>query len=150
MKSFFLIFSLIFCCGSFCFAQDISVRKKDNDAIIALVADYSLARENRDTILLKKILTPDVDQLVSNGEWRRGIASAVEGMLKSSATRPGTRTLTVDTVRLLHADCAVADARYEIKNDDGTLRKMWSSFIVVKRKGQWKIAGIRNMLPAAL
>ena len=95
-------------------------------------------------------MTPDIDQLVSNGEWRIGIAVAIEGMLKSSATKPGTRTLTVDRVRMLNPNSAVADARYEITNDDGTLRKMWSSFIVVKRKGQWKIAGIRNMLPAAL
>jgi uncharacterized protein (TIGR02246 family) len=150
MKPFAIFLTLLLVCVSFCFAQDNGANKKDNEAIIALVADYSLARENRDTLLLKKILTPDIDQLVSNGEWRRGIAAAVTGMLKSSATRPGTRTLTVDNVRFLDASNAVADARYDITNDDGTVRKMWSSFIVVKRKGQWKISGIRNMLPSAL
>jgi hypothetical protein len=31
---------------------------------------------------LKKILTPDVDQLVSTGEWRMAISAAVAGMLK--------------------------------------------------------------------
>ena len=115
-----------------------------------MIADYSLARENRDTVLLKKILTPDIDQLVSNGEWRRGITTAVEGMLKSSATKPGTRTLTVDKIRFLDGANALADARYDITNDDGSLRKMWSTFIVVKRNGLWKITAIRNMLPAAL
>lgn len=80
-------------------------------AMIALIDDYSLAREIRDTVLLKKILTGDVDQLVSTGEWRTGIWSAVEGMLKSSANRLGTRTLTVDKIKMVNATCAIVDCR---------------------------------------
>jgi hypothetical protein len=107
-----------------------------------------VARENRDTVLLKKILTADVDQLVSTGEWRYGIQSAVKGMLESSATNPGNRTLRVERVRFLGKHIALADARYDIRNDDGTIRSMWSSFAVVKQGGTWKISAIRNMLPA--
>ncbi|TDI72183.1 MAG: DUF4440 domain-containing protein, partial [Bacteroidetes bacterium] len=33
-------------------------------------------------------------------------------------------------------------------NADGTARKMWSTFIVVRNEDGWKIAAIRNMLPA--
>jgi uncharacterized protein (TIGR02246 family) len=117
--------------------------------IYVLIDNYSLARENKDTILLKKILTPDIDQLVSTGEWRHGINESVQGMLRSSATSPGTRTLTVEKVRFLDAGNAIADARYDIKNPDGTTRKMWSTFVTVKLQGQWKIAAIRNMLPTA-
>ncbi|MEO8853337.1 MAG: hypothetical protein ABI359_06140, partial [Ginsengibacter sp.] len=62
--------------------------------ITKLIAHYSHARETKDTILLKKILTTDVDQLVSTGEWRSGIGAAVEGMMKSSTNNPGSRTLT--------------------------------------------------------
>jgi len=51
------------------------------------------AREKRVTVLLKTILTANVDQLVSAGEWRIGIKAAVEGMIRSSANNPGTRTL---------------------------------------------------------
>ena len=56
--------------------------------ISALIDKYSEAREKRDTVLLKNILTSDVDQLVSTGEWRNGIDASVKGMLRSSATAP--------------------------------------------------------------
>ena len=121
---------------------------KANKAIYDLVDAYSEAREKQDTILLKNILTADVDQLVSTGEWRTGIGEAVSGMIRSSATKPGTRTLTVEKIRYLSPQSGLADARYVIQNDDGTARQMWSTFVVVKQRGQWKISGIRNMLPA--
>lgn len=120
-----------------------SERKK----IYLLIDKYSQARENKDTVLLKKILTNDIDQLVSTGEWRDGINASVKGMLKSSASSPGTRTLAVEKIRVLAATCAIVDCKYEIQNADGTPRKMWSSFIVVSDKGQWRISAIRNMLP---
>lgn len=123
---------------------------KQETEIKALIANYSLARENRDTVLLKKILTADIDQLVSNGEWRYGIRAAVEGMQRSSASNPGTRTLTVEKIRFMDPANAIADARYEIKNANGTTRKMWSSFVVVFRDNNWKISAIRNMLPSGL
>jgi hypothetical protein len=117
-------------------------------AIGVLIDRYSEAREKSDTVLLKNILTADVDQLVSTGEWRNGIAASVQGMLKSSANTPGTRTLTVDKIKMLSSNSAVVDCRYEIKNTDGTARKMWSTFIVVADNETWKISAIRNMLPA--
>ncbi len=139
----------------FCAATKLSIaqQKKPSDKqqkdITDLIGKYSTAREHRDTVLLKAILTTDVDQLVSTGEWRSGIQSSVKGMLRSSAAAPGTRTLTVDKIRLLSSSSAIVDCRYEIKNDDGSLRKMWSTFVVVSEKGRWKISAIRNMLPAA-
>lgn len=120
----------------------------DENAIRGLIDKYSLAREKRDTVLLKEILTDDVDQLVSSGEWRNGIRVAVQGMLRSSETNSGTRTLLVDKIRFMDKLNAIVDCRYEIQNADGSQRKMWSSFSVVKRKNQWKIFSIRNMLPA--
>jgi len=117
-------------------------------AMIALIDQYAQAREKRDTALLKTILTADVDQLVSNGEWRIGISTAVQGMLNSSLTNPGTRTLKVDKIRMINAACAIVDCRYEIQNTDGTVRKMWSTFTVVEDKKTWKITAIRNMEPA--
>lgn len=117
--------------------------------LTALIGKYSAAREQRDTTLLKQILTQDIDQLVSSGEWRNGLTSAVKGMQNSSAENPGSRTLTVDRIKMLSAEHAIVDCRYDIKNADGTIRRMWSSFVVVIEKGSWKIAAIRNMLPAA-
>jgi uncharacterized protein (TIGR02246 family) len=138
---FILVTSFNVCCTS-SFAQDANTRK-----IYALINDYSKARENRDTILLKSILTEDVDQLVSTGEWRYGLRAAIQGMMESSTANPGSRTLTVEKVRYMDEHSAIADARYEISNPDGTIRKMWSSFFVVHSKEKWKIAAIRNMLP---
>jgi len=117
--------------------------------ITALIDQYQQAREKMDTALLKTILTTDVDQLVSNGEWRNGISAAVQGMLRSSTSSPGTRTLQVDKIRMINPVSAVVDCRYEIQNTDSTVRKMWSSFIVVMDKKTWKISAIRNMLPAS-
>ena len=134
--------------GFFLFGQQNEPDIHQRKAITSLIDNYSLAREKSDTVLLKKILTVDVDQLVSTGEWRNGIGSAVKGMLKSSGNRPGTRTLHVENIRLLSPTSAIVDCKYEIQNTNGTTRKMWSTFIVVAEKKIWKICAIRNMLPA--
>lgn len=97
--------------------------------------------------MLKSILTRDVDQLVSTGEWRNGVDASVKGMLNSSANSPGTRTLKIEKIRLLNPNNAIVDCKYEIQNTDGTTRKMWSAFIIVSDQGIWKISAIRNMLP---
>ena len=129
-------------------AQDIKVNDKQQKAITSLIDQYSQAREKRDTTLLKTILTSDVDQLVSTGEWRTGINAAIDGMMKSSANSPGTRTLRIEKIQMLTASSAIVDCRYEIQNTDSTTRKMWSTFVVVADKQTWKIRAIRNMLPA--
>ena len=134
---------------SFLHAQILVPNDKQKKDIYELIDNYSEAREKRDTILLKNILTTDVDQLVSSGEWRNGVAASVKGMLNSSANSPGTRTLTVDKLRMLNATSAIVDCKYEITNVDNTTRKMWSTFIVISNQGVWKISGIRNMLPAS-
>jgi uncharacterized protein (TIGR02246 family) len=149
MKNIFLLFLLNVAGVVTLYSQQNTTNEVQQKAITALIDQYSEAREKNDTILLKKILTADVDQLVSNGEWRTGIAAAIEGMLKSSGNNPGTRTLTIETIRMLSPTAAITDCRYEIQNTNGTVRKMWSTFIVVADKGVWKISAIRNMLPAS-
>ncbi|MEO6356551.1 MAG: hypothetical protein ABIU77_22650 [Ferruginibacter sp.] len=131
------------------YAQIAKLTDRQRQSITAVINQYSQARESRDTLLLKKILTIDVDQLVSTGEWRTGMAEAVQGMMKSSASNPEHRTLTVDKIHLVTTNSAIVDCRYEIANANGDPKKMWSSFIVVADKGVWKISAIRNMLPAA-
>lgn len=133
----------------FFYGQESAPDKDQQKAIGSLIDQYSKARETSDTILLKSILTAEVDQLVSTGEWRKGIGSAVEGMLKSSSNSPGTRTLRIESIRMLHPASAIVDCRYEIQNTDGTSRKMWSTFIVIAEKKIWKITAIRNMMPAS-
>jgi len=147
MKSIFLLVLLNLIAIVFLFGQQTTPSPQQQKDISLLVDKYSEAREKRDTVLLKSILTTDIDQLVSTGEWRNGISASVKGMLRSSASSPGTRTLNIEKTRLVNANCAIVDCKYEIKNADGTPRKMWSTFVVVTDKGTWKISAIRNMLP---
>jgi uncharacterized protein (TIGR02246 family) len=112
-----------------------------------LIDQYSEAREKQDTVLLKSILTEDVDQLVSFGEWRNGVRAAVEGMLRSSNSNPGTRKLSVEKIKFLSDEAALDDCRYIITNSARVEQNMWSSFVVVFHKRNWKISAIRNMRP---
>lgn len=117
-------------------------------AIHLLIDEYTRAREEADTFALKNILTSDIDQLVSTGIWRKGINESVQGMKRSSENRPGSRSLTIESIRFLNPETAIVDARYEITNTDHSIRKMWSTFIVVNLEKRWQITAIRNMLPA--
>ena len=148
MKNIFLLLLLNLTGTFFLFGQHNTPDDHQRKAITSLIDQYSEAREKRDTILLKNILTTDVDQLVSTGEWRIGIGASVQGMLRSSANSPGTRTLRIENIRMFNPTTAIVDCRYEIQNTDGTIRKMWSTFFVVAEKKVWKISAIRNMMPA--
>ena len=133
---------------SFLHGQHAVLKEDQRKSIYALIDQYSKARETRDTILLKNILTTDIDQLVSSGEWRDGINSSVQGMLASSTSNPGTRTLNIEKIRPLTQQSAIVDCKYIIQSPGGTVRTMWSTFIVVLDNGKWKISAIRNMLPS--
>jgi uncharacterized protein (TIGR02246 family) len=121
---------------------------QQNQAVTQLIGSYVQAREARDTARLSSILTTDIDQLTSSGNWRHGREASMQGMLRSSANNPGKRSIQVENIRILGKESAIADTRYEIENADGSVRKMWSTFIVQLEDEKWKIAAIRNMLPA--
>lgn len=129
-------------------AQDLSASANQKQDIEKLIGKYTEAREKKDAALLESILTDDIDQLVSSGTWRKGKEASMQGMMRSSSKNPGTRTITVESFRLLTQESGIADAKYEIQNADGSSRKMWSTFIVVLKSDGWKISAIRNMLPA--
>ena len=149
MKSFIIPFILLISFAQVGFAQTSEKQKADSNEILQLINQYSAARENRDTLLLKKILTADIDQLVSSGEWRNGIDPVIKGMLSSSSTNPGDRKLTVEKIKFLSENAALVDARYIITNSDQSQRKMWSSFVIIRSKAKWQISAIRNMLPTS-
>jgi uncharacterized protein (TIGR02246 family) len=120
----------------------------DDAAVRALVDAYSAAREKGDAAALTALFTADADQLVSSGEWRKGREAVVKGSLASSQQTQGKRTFTIETVRMVAANVALVDSRYDIAQADGTTRRMWAAWLLVKDGAAWKIAGIRNMLPA--
>lgn len=148
MKKYAILLSLNVLMLSPTLAQENKMYDEERENIKALIDAYAQAREKQDTASLNEILTKDIDQLVSSGEWRRGKEEARQGMMRSSTNNPGERTLTVEHIRFLSLETAIADARYEIRNSDGSVRKMWSTFIVVHGGDRWRIAAIRNMLPA--
>jgi uncharacterized protein (TIGR02246 family) len=126
----------------------VALAQGPESAIRELVQRYVDAREKIDPRATEALFTPDADQLVSSGEWRKGRDAVVKGSMASSKQNAGKRTITVETVRFLSPDVAIADGRYELAGAGGT-RSMWAA-ILCKRgsDGNWRIAGIRNMLPA--
>ena len=123
---------------------------KDEAAVKGVVARYVEAREKRDAAAVEAVFTRDADQLVSSGEWRKGREAVVRGTLASSESTGGHRTITVENVRFVTPDVAVADGRYEISGiAGGQTRRMWSTFVITRGADGWRISAIRNMLPAA-
>jgi uncharacterized protein (TIGR02246 family) len=118
----------------------------DQDTLRAKVQKYVDARDAQDPQSVEALFTPDADQLVSTGVWRKGRAEVVRGTLASTRNNEGKRTLTVDSIRFVTPDVALVDCRYEISG--ATTRKMWSSFVFVRAQDGWRISAIRNMLPA--
>ena len=118
-------------------------------AVRVVVARYVEAREARDATRLAALFAESADQLVSSGEWRRGRDAVVSGGLASSARNSGTRTIAIETVRLVAPDVAIADGRYEIAGGAGAeARQMWTTFVMVRQSGAWRISAIRNMRPS--
>jgi uncharacterized protein (TIGR02246 family) len=118
----------------------------DEAAIREVVKHYVDARERKDPAATAALFTPDADQLVSSGEWRKGRDELVKGTVASSERTQGKRTIAVESVRLVAPGVAVADGRYEISG--AQTRRMWTTLVLVRDGGAWRITAIRNMLPA--
>lgn len=127
-----------------------SASPADKAAIRQVVHKYLDARDHRDAKAIAEVFTPDADQLVSTGEWRRGREALVLGTLASSEATGGRRTITIQTIRLLAPDVALADGPYDLTGlAGGASRRMWTTFLLRRGAGGWRIAAIRNMRPAA-
>jgi uncharacterized protein (TIGR02246 family) len=121
----------------------------DEAAIKEVVRKYVDAREASDPKAIEPLFTADADQLVSDGTWRKGRDELVRGMLESSRKTGGKRTIAVESVRLLGPDVAMADGRYtQTGLAGGGNRAMWTTIVLKRGPDGWRIAAIRNMLPA--
>jgi uncharacterized protein (TIGR02246 family) len=131
-------------------AQGPSASSRDEAAIRAIVQKYVDAREARDAKAIEPLFTSDADQLVSDGTWRRGREELVRGMLASSARTGGHRSIDITSIRLLAPDVALVDGRYRQAGlATGRDRELWSTLLLRRDPTGWRIAAIRNMLPAA-
>jgi uncharacterized protein (TIGR02246 family) len=121
----------------------------DEAAVRGVVSSYIAARDRGDAAAVAAVFTEHADQLTSSGEWRRGRDELVRGTLASSKANSGARTITITTVRFPAADVAIADGEYVIAAaPPAQARKMWTSFVMIRSGGRWRIDAIRNMLPA--
>jgi uncharacterized protein (TIGR02246 family) len=131
-------------------AQSPAGDANDEAAVRGMVEKYMAARDRQDAHALEALFTSDADQLVSSGEWRKGRNDVVRGTLSSSQSSGGKRTSTVTSVRFVAPNVALADGRYELTGlAGGETRKMWTSLLLTRGADGWRIAAIRNMLPAA-
>lgn len=139
-----LICLLCFTLTSSAAAQAPTAAAADDAAVRDIVRRYTQARELSDPKAIEALFTADADQYTSSGEWRRGMAQLVKGMLETSARNPGARTISIAAVRFVTADVAIVDGEYETGTD---ARRLWTT-LTVKRDGRsWKIAAIRNIAP---
>jgi uncharacterized protein (TIGR02246 family) len=121
----------------------------EDTAVRVLVQKYVQARDEQNRGAVEALFTTDADQLVSSGEWRKGRDAVVRGSMASTRRTGGTRSITVQSVRFLSPDVAIADGHYDLSGlAGGNTRHMWTSIVAVRVNGAWKIAAIRNMLPA--
>jgi hypothetical protein len=81
---------------------------------------------------------------------RSGRDAVVSGSLTTTQATGGRRTITVDSLRFVSPDVAIADGRYDsVGRTDGTDQRMLTSIVLRREADGWKIAAIRNMLPTA-
>jgi uncharacterized protein (TIGR02246 family) len=146
-----LLATICLCCllmVSPLFGQQRGNRSEDETAVREVVRKYVSARELRDASAIEALFTIDADQQVTSGEWRRGRDQIVPGTLESSRQNTGTRTITVESVRFVTPDVALADGPYEISGSGGgATRRMRATFVIRRDSDAWRIAAIRNMVP---
>jgi uncharacterized protein (TIGR02246 family) len=116
----------------------------DEAAVRNVIQQYTNARDLKDPKAIETLFTADADQHTTSGEWRRGRGRVVPGTLAASARNPGNRRIAVEAVRFLTADVAIADGPYII---EGAGTPTWTTVVVKREDGTWRIAAIRNMVP---
>jgi uncharacterized protein (TIGR02246 family) len=119
----------------------------DEAAVREVVRRYVAAREQRDPKAVEALFTEDADQFTTSGDWRRGRPAIVKGTQESSQQNPGRRDIAVEAVRFPAPGIALVDGRYEITGGANSGRRMWTTLLLTRGPGGWRIAAIRNMVP---
>ena len=116
----------------------------DETAVKALVEKYVNARDHRDENAIAALFTSDADQYTTAGEWRRGRQRVVTGTAESTKQNPGDRSIDIQSVRFVTPDVALVDGWYNIAGSDV---QRWTTIVVKRESGTWRISAIRNMVP---
>ena len=129
------------------FAQSAD-RAADDAAIRKVIQAFIDTREANDPAALGALLTADVDQQQTSGNTRHGRDAVVTGSLATQQSTGGKRTITVDSLRFVTPDVAIADGRYDsVGRADGSDQRMLTSMVLRRESGAWKVAAIRNSIP---
>ena len=122
--------------------------RSDEDAVRGTISKYVEDRNEKAPDRVRNLFTTHADQLVSNGEWRHGVDELIRGMMASSNKEQARSSVSITDVRMIDPDVAIVDGRYETTSLGGTVRDMWTTFIVKRTSEGWRITAIRNMKPA--
>ncbi|HUQ53606.1 MAG TPA: SgcJ/EcaC family oxidoreductase [Gammaproteobacteria bacterium] len=123
-------------------------RAADEAAVRAVIKAFIDTREANDAAGLAALLTSDVDQRQTSGNMRNGRDAVVAGSMATQQSTGG-RRITLDSLRFVGADVAIADGRYDsVGRSDGSDQRMLTSMVLRREGAAWKIAAIRNMLPS--
>jgi uncharacterized protein (TIGR02246 family) len=143
------IVAVLFLTGIACAWAQGGDRAADETAIRAVIQAFLDTREKNDAAGLAALLTADVDQRQTSGNMRSGRDAVVSGSLSTQQSTGGRRTISVDSLRFVGPDVAIADGRYDsLGRADGTDQRMLTSMVLRREGGAWKIAAIRNLLPS--
>jgi uncharacterized protein (TIGR02246 family) len=142
---------LVFCLCAGTLAPPLLARQPknaaDEAAVRKVVESYMTAREAQDPSAVAALFTADADQFTTAGEWRRGREQIRSGTAESSRRNPGVRRISIEAVRFVTNDVAIADGRYEISTGNAAARRMWTTLVLVRTNDGWRISAIRNMVP---
>jgi uncharacterized protein (TIGR02246 family) len=121
-----------------------AIASADETAIRAVIEKYVNARDARDPAAVEAMFTADADQYTTGGDWRRGRERVVAGTAESTKQNPGDRSISVAAVRFITPDVAIADGAYNIAGSDV---RRWTTIVLKRESGAWRISAIRNMTP---
>lgn len=122
----------------------------DEAAIRRIVQQHDETRTKGDWKAVANLFVEDGTTLTSAGEWRRGRAQLEKGGAATGAGvyKGAKYSTTVDAVRLLAPNVAIADGTFELSNiPGGGSRKGNIAYVLVKSGDTWRIAAARSMVP---
>lgn len=126
-------------------AQDAADRSDDEAAIRRVTQAFVELRESGDEAGLRALLTAASDQRLTSGRMRLGREAVVRGSLESTRSSGGTRVISLESIRFLGADVAIANGRYDsLGRSDGTDLHMLTTIVFWRVDGAWHIDAIRN------
>ncbi len=140
-----LLFFLLVVTDLAAVAQDTPDQSADESAIRQVTQDYILRRDEGDEAGLRALLTAACDQRLTSGRMRSGREAVVIGSLDSTRNSGGKRVISLESIRFLGADVAIANGTYDsLGRSDGTDLHMLTTIVFWRVDGEWHIDAIRN------